>query len=298
MGGSSSQRRTDPAMSSINAFPVEELYSPQFLDSFQENTGYCQEPNPHESTVKQVATSPKKTKKPTRARQKRTIESDDAPRLIAWTTKEEIALAKGWVAIYENNKHGNARKQDGFWCEVLQYIESKTNQYGHGPKWQEIAFSKFAIESSGGSKRHKSSGSTSFNTESEDASINLNTNVGENDEDEVQEIRRPGGRDKAKAAGKNKGSKALGSSTMNDDALASLMVTEMTTQEKEQREIFLEIKRRDVECREREVATQEYRQEQEDIRFYLRPYDHLTGDHRMTMDEVRAKIKAKYNLQY
>ncbi|GKF54858.1 putative reverse transcriptase domain-containing protein, partial [Tanacetum coccineum] len=52
------------------------------------------------------------------------------------------------------------------------------------PKWQEITLPKFATESSGGSKRHKSSGSSSFNTESGNASINLNTNVGDNDEDE------------------------------------------------------------------------------------------------------------------
>ncbi|GJW97698.1 hypothetical protein Tco_0179506 [Tanacetum coccineum] len=136
----------------------------------------------------------------------------------------------------------------------------------------------------------------SFNTESGDASINMNTNVV--DEDEVQEIRRPGGRDKARAAAKNKGSKAPGSSTMNDDALARLMVTETITQEKAERLAFMEIKRREVECHEREVATQEYRAQQEDIRFYLQPYDHLTGDQRLAMDEARAKIKAKYNLHY
>ncbi|GKD36910.1 hypothetical protein Tco_1257117 [Tanacetum coccineum] len=167
--------------------------------------------------VEAVATSPPKTKKPTRARQKRTIQSDDAPRQIAWTTKEDIALVKGWVAVSENNKYGNAIKEHGFWCEVLKYIESKTKQYG---------------QSRGGSKRHESSGYSSFNTESGDASINLNTNVGDNDEDEVQEIRRTMGRDKARAGGKNKWSKALGSSTINDDALVRLMVTEMTAQEK------------------------------------------------------------------
>ncbi|GJY46046.1 hypothetical protein Tco_0435109, partial [Tanacetum coccineum] len=150
-------------------------------------------------------------------------------------------------------------------------------------------------QSEGGSKRHKSSGSSSFNTKSGDASINLNTNVGDNDGDGMQEIRRTIGKDKARAARKNKGS---GSSTMSDDALARLMVTEMTAQEKEERLAFIKIKRREVECREREVAAQEYRARQEDIRFYLQPYDHLTGDHRMAMDEARATIKAKYNLQY
>ncbi|GKD24403.1 hypothetical protein Tco_1230617 [Tanacetum coccineum] len=108
------------------------------------------------------------------------------------------------------------------------------------------------FESEGGSKIHKSSGSSSFNIESGDATINLNTNAGDNDEDE----------------------------------------------EKEERLAFIEIKRREVECREREVAAQEYRARQEDIRFYLQPYDHLTGDQRMAMDEAMAAIKAKYNLQY
>ncbi|GJS82078.1 hypothetical protein Tco_0748619 [Tanacetum coccineum] len=120
------------------------------------------------------------------------------------------------------------------------------------PKWQEIALPKFATESEGGNSTTR-------------------------------------GRDKARAAEKNKGSKALGSLTMNDDALSRLMVTEMTAQEKEERLAFIEIKRREVEYHEREVAAQEYRAQQEDIRFYLQPYD---------QGEVMAKIKAKYNLQY
>ncbi|GKF90959.1 hypothetical protein Tco_0274660, partial [Tanacetum coccineum] len=57
---------------------------------------------------------------------------------------------------------------------------------------------------------------------------------------------------------KNKGSKALGSSTMNDDALARLMVTELTTAEVAQREKFIHLKRMEVECREREIAAAEY----------------------------------------
>ncbi|GJV15313.1 hypothetical protein Tco_1360636 [Tanacetum coccineum] len=83
MGGSSSQRHTYRAMSPINAFPVEELYSPQFSDSLQENTTYWLEPNPHEYPIEQVATLPTKTKRPTRVRQKRMIQSDDAPRQTA-----------------------------------------------------------------------------------------------------------------------------------------------------------------------------------------------------------------------
>ncbi|GKF30217.1 hypothetical protein Tco_0096559, partial [Tanacetum coccineum] len=138
---------------------------------------------------------------------------------------------------------------------------------------------KFATEFEGGSKKHKSSGSSSFNAESMEASIYLNTNAGNNDEDEVQEIRRPMGRDKARDAAK-KGPRASGSSSMNDEALARLIVTEMTAQEKGQRDAFIEIKRMEVECRERELTATEYRQRQEDIRFYLQTYDHLTGEQR------------------
>ncbi|GJW18461.1 hypothetical protein Tco_0025897 [Tanacetum coccineum] len=118
-------------MSSINAFPMGDLYSPQFSKSFQENTGYWQEPNTQESLVEQVATSPTTNKKKaTRNRQKRTSQSIDSPRQTLWTTKEEITLCKGWLAVSENSKDGNAKKQSGFWVEVLEYIESKTKQYG------------------------------------------------------------------------------------------------------------------------------------------------------------------------
>ncbi|GJX25163.1 hypothetical protein Tco_0231459 [Tanacetum coccineum] len=74
---------------------------------------------------------------------------------------------------------------------------------------QEIAIPTFNTGSEGSSKRHKSTGSSSFNTESGEASINLNTTVGDNDDDDVQEIRRPQGRDKAKASEK-RGTKIIG----------------------------------------------------------------------------------------
>ncbi|GKE39427.1 hypothetical protein Tco_1462832 [Tanacetum coccineum] len=96
MGGSSSQPqpsqpRTYPPIYSINTFLLEKLYTPDFSD----NTGYLQEPNPYETMGEQVATSPTKKKKATRNRQKRSTQTDDAPRQTAWTTEEEIALAKG-----------------------------------------------------------------------------------------------------------------------------------------------------------------------------------------------------------
>ncbi|GKA25951.1 gamma-glutamyltranspeptidase 1 [Tanacetum coccineum] len=84
------------------------------------------------------------------------------------------------------------------------------------PKWQEIAIPTFNTGFEGSSKRHKSTGFSSFNTESEEASINLNSNCWLTTiENNVQEIRHQG--------------------SVNEDALAKLMVTEMGAQEKEER---------------------------------------------------------------
>ncbi|GJR58539.1 glutathione S-transferase T3-like protein [Tanacetum coccineum] len=312
MGGWSSQPQpSQPPRSLINAFSLEELYTPDF----SENTAYWQEPNPYEATGEQVATSPTKKKKATRNRQKRLTQTDDAPRQIAWTTKEEIALAKGWKVVSENSERGNARKKDGFWVEVMEeqnkngrssdesgtgdedYVQKAMIHYQaetglpfkfrhcwdvlkDSPKFADISFPNLSQGSQGSNKRHKSYGSSSFNTESRDASINLNNTVA------------------ARAAAKNKWSKASASSTMNDDALARLVVNEMTAAEVEQREKFIKLKRREVECREREIATTEYRAQQEDMKLYLQPYNHLTGEQRLAWEEIRAKIKAKYNLQF
>nr|GEY11493.1 hypothetical protein [Tanacetum cinerariifolium] len=99
MDGSSSQLSTDRVYSPINAFSLKELYMLDVLDSLKENTGLWQAPNPYEV-------------------------------LVEHTTEEEITLCKGFLVVSENNKHGNLRKQCGFWCEVLSYMKSKTQQYG------------------------------------------------------------------------------------------------------------------------------------------------------------------------
>nr|GEW38546.1 hypothetical protein [Tanacetum cinerariifolium] len=121
-------------------------------------------------------------------------------------------------------------------------MESKTKHYGRRTydmvniKWKTVRPDMVRFCGVYGNVKHRK------------ASINLNANVGDDKEDEVQEIRRPMGRDKVKDAAKKKGSRALGSSSMNDEALTRLMVTEMTSQEKEERLAFLNIKRREVKC--------------------------------------------------
>nr|GEY31058.1 hypothetical protein [Tanacetum cinerariifolium] len=39
------------------------------------------------------------------------------------------ARVGGIEVNHSPRKHGNARKEHGFWCEVLQYRESKTKEY-------------------------------------------------------------------------------------------------------------------------------------------------------------------------
>nr|GEX77336.1 hypothetical protein [Tanacetum cinerariifolium] len=184
MGGSLSQPRTDPPVSSINGFFQGDLYTPQLSDSFPENTGYWQQPNPDDSLVEQVATSSTKKKNATRNRQKRVNQAEPAPRQTAWTTEEEIAFAKGWRSVSKNSKRGNARKKFSFWVEVLEYVESKTKKKGNS-----------MTRGQGQSEKLRS--------------------------------------------------KASGSSTMNDDALVRLMVTEMTATEVAQRGKFMDLKMRE-----------------------------------------------------
>ncbi|GJV53545.1 hypothetical protein Tco_1449286 [Tanacetum coccineum] len=193
---------------------------------------------------------------------------------------ESLIIIRGWQGLSSGLQESRASDADYYTRALMDYEAETGTTFG------------------GGSKRYKSSGSSSFNTESVKASINLNGNVGDNEEDEVHKIRRPMGRDKVKDAAKKKGSRASGSSSANDETLARLMVTKMTIQKKEERLAFLEIKRREVECRERHARNQKYRQRQDDIRFYLQPYDFLTGDARLAMEELRAEINAKYDLPY
>nr|GEV26846.1 hypothetical protein [Tanacetum cinerariifolium] len=100
--------------------------------------------------------------------------------------------------------------------------------------------------------------------------------------------------------GSSKRHKSSGSSSLvrSTQSLGTLVDGKRDDGKVEQRDAFMELKRREVECREREVAATEYRAQQEDIKLYLSPYDHLTGAQRLAMDEIKAKIKAKYNLQY
>ncbi|GKF81543.1 hypothetical protein Tco_0240145 [Tanacetum coccineum] len=75
----------------------------------------------------------------------------------------------------------------------------------------------------------ETSGSSSFNTKSRDASFNSNVDAGDKDKNEVQEAPRPIDMDKARGS-KKKGARSSGSSmNMIDEALDRLMVSELAT---------------------------------------------------------------------
>ncbi|GJX77766.1 RNA-directed DNA polymerase, eukaryota [Tanacetum coccineum] len=95
-------------------------------------------------------------------------------------------------------------------------------------KWRSGEVPLFMQEREDGkNKRYKSSGSSSFNTkESGEKSINLNTTVGYEAENEVEEVRRlkPMGRDQAKR--KMKAGSASSASSFDVEALAKMIASE------------------------------------------------------------------------
>ncbi|GKB38496.1 hypothetical protein Tco_0883438, partial [Tanacetum coccineum] len=126
----------------------------------------------------------------------------------------------------------------------------------HSPKWWDQEVLKF-LTNKNDAKRSKKFGSSSFNTKFGDASINLNVSARDDDEDDVHVLPLPIDRDKAKGLKKKVVGSSGSSASMNDEALARLMLSELATQnktvmamKKEECATFLEIKRREVECRE------------------------------------------------
>nr|GEV00804.1 hypothetical protein [Tanacetum cinerariifolium] len=146
--------------------------------------------------------------------------------------EEEIALCKGWVhapgrRTYDmvNKKWKTVRPNVARFCGVYVNVVRRVQASGAGDE------DYFAMALLDYEAEHRMSftlchcGSSS-NTESGDASINLNVHVGNDEEDGVKELRRLMGRDKAKGL-KKKWPRPSGSSlSMNDKALTRLMVSE------------------------------------------------------------------------
>ncbi|GKC60799.1 hypothetical protein Tco_1088397, partial [Tanacetum coccineum] len=91
------------------------------------------------------------------------------------TVEEEIALCKGWVRISEDIVAGNSRKEDGFYLEIIQHMQTNyhiTNCQTYdmiNGKWKTVRTKVAQFCEAGG-----------------------------DEEEDVQDVQRPMGRDKAK----------------------------------------------------------------------------------------------------
>ncbi|GJT38790.1 retrovirus-related pol polyprotein from transposon TNT 1-94 [Tanacetum coccineum] len=276
MGGSSSRRHTEQPLSPIHSFRNKEMYTPQFSEDMYQNIV-------REESLVEVTAHLKDVK-------------------------------RGWLLFrtrtYPVALHGSMRKKlrcvnDGFtYLKIVpKVIQGKRMDFGvraqDSGAGDEDYFNKALLDYEVEFGKSKTSGSSSFNTESGDASFNLNVDAGDEDENKVQEIPRTMGKNKARGS-KKKGVGASGSSVnINDEAFARLMVSELATQtasiiamKKEECNVYMEIKMKEVDLREREIEMQAYRQRQEDMRFYMQPYDHLTMTQLARMEAMRAEIKA------
>ncbi|GKA48478.1 ribonuclease 3-like protein 3 [Tanacetum coccineum] len=175
-----------------------------------QHTGSFQETAREDSPV-EVAAPPSNSKsKPTRGHQKMTVQNEGAPRAQESGARNEDYFNRT-LFDYEA-EHGMQFTLRHCW-KVLKV----------SPKWMESEVPKF-LSHPQASKRYKTSGSSS---------------------------------DKEKGLKKKRSRSAGSSSSLNDEALAKLMVSELAMHneraigmKKEERLAFMEIKRREVECRE------------------------------------------------
>nr|GEY52285.1 hypothetical protein [Tanacetum cinerariifolium] len=277
VGGSSSQPNVRGSSSHVRQFSLDDedftnVYSPQFSESFREEQSHVEEVEEIQVPVTQ--------KKPTRIRQtapKKRPRKEKAmdQRCIPWTPEEETALCKGWVRTFEDSVKGNMRKERGFWIDILKYMH-ETFLITHRRTY-DMVNEKWKTD--GMNKRYKSSGSSSFNTkDSREGSINLNTTVeteDENEMEEVQEVRRPKpmGRDQAKR--KMKGGSASSTSSFDVRELAKKMASEYvmasdsyTTQKNQEMSELLKIKNRELELKAAELEIRRMENRQRDEALY------------------------------
>nr|GEU89813.1 hypothetical protein [Tanacetum cinerariifolium] len=182
---------------------------------------------------------------------KKTTQTEDAPRYFAWSTEEEITLCKGWVHHKKALDHQTYDTVNGKWKTMRQYMDrffgvhanvmrmalisgAKDENYftkalfdyeaeyrvpftlNHcwevlrkSPKEMDSVVLNFKAKKRD-ANRYKSFDSISFNKNSRDASNNLNVD-GRDEEDKVQEVKQPMGRDIAKGL-KKKGAGESGHS--------------------------------------------------------------------------------------
>nr|GEU53362.1 hypothetical protein [Tanacetum cinerariifolium] len=201
-------------------------------------------------------------------------------RCIPWTPEEETALCKGWVRTFKDSVKGNMRNERGFWIDILKasdidYLQRLLIDY-------QAEYGEESVD--GKNKRYKSRGSSSFNTkDSGEGSINLNTTVGTEDENEVEEVEeihrpRPIGRDQAK--GKMKAGSASSASSFDVAELEKMIASEYVmvsdpynTQKKQEMSELLKIKNQELELKAAELEIRRMENRQRDEALYEKTTD-------------------------
>ncbi|GJR21331.1 hypothetical protein Tco_0969858 [Tanacetum coccineum] len=227
MGGSSSQPHMQQPMSHIHSFPNEDMYKPEFFEDMYQNTA-CED-SPVEVTTHLAPAQPKSS-------QRGWIRMRMHPGALYGPMRKKLRCVKGKRKAPGHRTYDmvNAKWQTVRWnmarfrgVHANVMLRAHANGAGDEDCFTTALLDFEAEFEKKDAKRSNTSGFSSFYTKSGDASINLNVNAGDDDEDEVHELQRPISRDKAKGS-KKKGTGSSGtSSSMNDEALARLTVSEL-----------------------------------------------------------------------
>ncbi|GKA18554.1 RNA-directed DNA polymerase, eukaryota [Tanacetum coccineum] len=278
VGGSSSQPNVRGSSSPVRQFSLDDedftnVYSPQFSESFREEQSPVEE-------VEEIQVSSRRRSRP---------EDVKRPRRRGHRRK------KPWINVVF---HGPLRKRlhcAKVGCSPLTAIQTYTSGASHSDylqraltdyqaeygvsftllhcwevlkdceKWSSGEVPLFMQEGEDGKyKRYKSNGSSSFNTKDlGEGSINLNTTVGtedENEMEEVQEVRRPKPMGKDQAKRKMKRGSASSASSFDARELAKMMASEYVmatnpynTQRNQEMSELLKIKNRELELKAAEL---------------------------------------------
>ncbi|GJW37721.1 hypothetical protein Tco_0060641 [Tanacetum coccineum] len=203
-----------------------------------------------------------------RRRSRRTEKGEDQ-RCYPWTPEKETALCKGWVHTSKDSFVGNARKENGFWVEILKYMQ-ETFSITKRQTYDMIVM--LSIEF----RLHFFIAGSSFNTrESGEGSINLNTTVGD-EEDEVEEVRRPRPISRYQEKRKAKAGSTTGLANAFDlESLAKMMANKCVmandsynVQKSQEMSELLRIKNKELELKVAELKIRRMENRQRDEALY------------------------------
>ncbi|GJU83281.1 hypothetical protein Tco_1285646 [Tanacetum coccineum] len=202
---------------------------------------------------------------------------------IRWNDKEEILLAEAWIEHSQDNNIGKDQRDEIYWNKIIEDFHDRTT--GPVQFWKEYPKCDAAEPIDGDNLQEV------FGPDKREAELagSRQTNV----------LSTTNGQGQSE---EERGDIITSSSSGNEKALASLMVNEYAminesykVKRTQNREVFLEIRKRELELKAQELAVQEYEQCLKDEMFYMKSIDHLTVLQHDKMNEMKRTIKAMLN---